>query len=123
MLLADSATYSNVNANQYSALLSSTFNLDCGNLQSFPLLKLLHNGDTAGSRNEFSQRFYADGVVLPDLVSRRKAERELLLIRWLGQQPVFMYSSCYVYVTERCLCLRFTLMTLDLYVRLTLLKA
>ena len=75
--VANSATYSNLNANQYSALVSFTFNLGCGNLQSSTLLRLLNAGDTAGAANEFPKWVYGGGVVLPGLVRRREAERQL----------------------------------------------
>jgi lysozyme len=41
------------------------------------LLKKLNSGDTEGASDEFSKWVYADKKVLPGLVRRREAEKEL----------------------------------------------
>jgi len=71
------ATYTNLNANQYSALVSFAFNLGCGSLQTSTLLKKLNAGDVVGASGEFGKWVYAGGVVMPGLVRRREAERKL----------------------------------------------
>jgi len=75
--VTNSVSYSNLNANQYSALVSFTFNLGCGNLQSSTLLRLLNGGDVAGASREFAKWVNAGGVPLPGLIRRREAERVL----------------------------------------------
>jgi lysozyme len=73
----NSVTYSGLNADQFSALASFTFNLGCGNFQSSTLLKLLNGGNVNGASLEFAKWVYGGGVVLPGLVRRREAERQL----------------------------------------------
>ncbi|CAL8113515.1 unnamed protein product [Orchesella dallaii] len=75
--VANAVTYANLNANQFSALASFTFNLGCGNLQSSTLLSLLNRGDVSGAAEEFAKWVYAGGQILPGLVRRRAAEKEL----------------------------------------------
>jgi len=67
-------TYNNLNANQFSAVASFTFNLGCGNLQSSTLLAKLNAGDIQGAADEFPKWVYAGGEILPGLVRRRAAE-------------------------------------------------
>lgn len=68
-----------VNDNQFGALTSFTFNLGVGNLGSSTLLKKLNLADYAGAADEFLRWVRAGGQVLPGLVKRRAAERELFL--------------------------------------------
>lgn len=75
--VTNAVTYSNLNANQYSALVSFTFNLGCGNLQSSTLLAKLNRGDIQGTAEEFPKWVYAGGNILPGLVRRRAAEKDL----------------------------------------------
>lgn len=70
-------TYSNLNANQFSALTSFTFNLGCGSLKSSTLLQKLNSGDVTGASNEFKRWVRAGGKVLKGLVRRRAAEEKL----------------------------------------------
>jgi len=69
--------YTGLNANQFSALSSFTFNLGCGNFQSSTLLSLLNAGNVAGASEEFPKWVYGGGVILPGLVRRRAAEKDL----------------------------------------------
>lgn len=62
---------------QADALTSFVFNLGAGNLKTSMLLKKLNMGEDASS--EFGKWTHAGGKVLPGLVKRREAERELFL--------------------------------------------
>lgn len=68
-----------VNDNQFSSLVSFSFNVGLGNLRSSTLLRKLNGGDTSGAANEFTRWTYAGGQQLPGLVRRRNAERALFL--------------------------------------------
>ncbi|CAG2104779.1 unnamed protein product [Medioppia subpectinata] len=68
-----------VNDNQFAALVSFTFNLGCGNLQSSTLLKDVKAKNYAAAANEFGKWVYAGGHKLPGLVTRRARERALFL--------------------------------------------
>jgi len=68
-----------LNDNQFGALTSFTFNLGVGNLASSTLLKKLNVQNYAGAADEFPRWVRAGGKVLPGLVARRAAERELFL--------------------------------------------
>lgn len=66
-----------LNDNQYSAIVSFTYNLGSGNLSSSTLLKKLNNKDYIGAAKEFDRWVYAGGKKLKGLVNRRKEERAL----------------------------------------------
>lgn len=68
-----------LNENQFGALVSFTYNLGPGKLKSSTLLKKLNAGDYAGAAAEFPQWRLSNGKVLPGLVRRREAERQLFL--------------------------------------------
>lgn len=68
-----------LNDNQFGALTSFTFNLGLGNLSASTLLKKLNLHDYAGAADEFPRWIKAGGEVLPGLVKRRAAERQLFL--------------------------------------------
>lgn len=65
------------NSNQFSAMVSFTFNVGPGNFQSSTLLKKHNAGDFAGASDEFLRWVYAGGKVMPGLERRRKSERAL----------------------------------------------
>lgn len=65
--------------NQFSALVSFAFNVGLHNLAMSTLLKKFNSDDYTGAADEFLKWTKAAGKVLPGLVSRRKAERELFL--------------------------------------------
>ncbi|RRV49596.1 lysozyme [Pseudomonas sp. p106] len=65
--------------NQWDALISFTYNLGAANLESSTLRRLLNAGDYAGAAEQFPRWNKAGGKVLPGLVRRRAAERELFL--------------------------------------------
>jgi GH24 family phage-related lysozyme (muramidase) len=66
-------------SDQFSALVSFTFNVGAGNLQSSTLLSKHNAGDFAGAAEEFGRWVYAGGNVMQGLVRRRQAERALYL--------------------------------------------
>ena len=66
-----------VTDNQYSALVSFTFNVGIGNLLASTLLKKLNSGDYVGAFNELPKWNKGGGKVLPGLTRRRIAEQVL----------------------------------------------
>jgi lysozyme len=68
-----------LNDNQFGALVSFTFNLGIGNLESSTLLRKLNVGDYDGAANEMLRWNRAGGHVLTGLTRRRQAERDLFL--------------------------------------------
>ena len=64
---------------QRDALISFAYNVGVGAYSDSTLLKKLNKGDEPGAANEFLRWVYADGIELPGLVRRRKAEREMFL--------------------------------------------
>ncbi|OBU85885.1 lysozyme [Chromobacterium subtsugae] len=66
-----------LNGNQFSALVSFTYNLGLGSLQSSTLLRLLNTGDYAGAAGQFPRWDRAGGQQLPGLLKRRLAEQAL----------------------------------------------
>lgn len=66
-----------VNENQFSALVSLSYNIGLANLANSTLLKLLRRGDVAGAAGQFERWALAKGVRLEGLAKRRKAERSL----------------------------------------------
>lgn len=68
----------NLNQNQFDALVSFVFNLGSGNFQKSTLLrKIKNNPNDVSIKEEFARWVYANGVVLPGLVKRRKEESNL----------------------------------------------
>jgi GH24 family phage-related lysozyme (muramidase) len=70
-----------LNDNEFSALVSFTFNLGKGALEDSTLRRRLNRGDNRVSiaNDEFKKWVLAGGRVLPGLVRRRQAERVLFL--------------------------------------------
>ncbi|WP_406850154.1 lysozyme [Chromobacterium phragmitis] len=66
-----------LNANQFSALVSFSYNLGLGNLRSSTLLRLLNQGDFAGAAAQFPRWNRAGGQVVAGLTRRRLAEQAL----------------------------------------------
>jgi GH24 family phage-related lysozyme (muramidase)/uncharacterized protein YcbK (DUF882 family) len=67
------------NADQFSAMVSFSFNVGVSAFRNSTLLRKHNAADFAGAADEFLRWVYADGQVLPGLVRRRKAERALYL--------------------------------------------
>ncbi len=66
-------------SDQFSAMVSFTFNVGPSAFRDSTLLKKHNAGDFAGAANEFLRWVYAGGNVMPGLQRRRKAERALYL--------------------------------------------
>ena len=66
-----------LNDNQFSALLSFTYNLGVGALEKSTLLKKLNEGSYGAAQAEFLKWIRAGGKILPGLVRRRSEEAEL----------------------------------------------
>jgi len=77
--LVDSLVTVPLNTNQTAALISLVYNIGGGNFSKSTMLKLLNAGDYAGAANEFPKWRKGGAMVLPGLVKRREAERELFL--------------------------------------------
>ena len=66
-----------LNDNQKAALMSFVYNLGARAFHTSTLLRKLNSGDCAGAAREFGRWIYGGGRVLPGLVKRREAERQL----------------------------------------------
>jgi lysozyme len=66
-------------SNEFSALISFTYNLGAGNLQRSTLRMKANRGDMTGAAAEFPKWRRAGGRILPCLVRRRAAEQRLWL--------------------------------------------
>lgn len=66
-----------INQDMFDALVSFTFNLGVGNLQSSTLLRLLNQGKYSESAEQFVRWVFAGGKKLDGLVRRRNAEQKL----------------------------------------------
>lgn len=77
-----------LNENQFSALVSLTYNVGAGDLENSQLLVLLNQGDYQKAADEF-RSFNTDenGVVLDGLIRRRERERELFLAPPVAPDP------------------------------------
>lgn len=65
------------NENQFSALVSFSYNTGVTALRHSTLLKLHNQGDFEGAARQFAKWVYAGGRVLPGLANRREAEEKL----------------------------------------------
>lgn len=68
-----------VTSNQWSAIVSLIVNIGTGNFQSSALRMKLNRRDYDGAADEFPKWRRGGGRILPGLVRRRAAERELFL--------------------------------------------
>ena len=69
-----------INDNHMNALVDFAYNLGFNALKTSTLMKKLNAGDFTGAANEFTRWVYAGGKVLPGLVKRREAEKQLFLL-------------------------------------------
>lgn len=67
--------------NQFSALVSFTFNLGGAQLGKSTLLKLLNAGNYAGAGSQFQFWVFDNGKKLPGLIRRRAAEAALWSVK------------------------------------------
>ena len=72
--IVDKAVSVNLSQNQYDALVSWTFNLGGGNLNSSTMLKVLNAGDYENVPEQIKRWNKANGNVLEGLIRRREAE-------------------------------------------------
>ncbi|KAK9695737.1 hypothetical protein K7432_012809 [Basidiobolus ranarum] len=64
-------------SNQFSALVSFSFNVGCGALRNSDMRRFTNQGNIGAAATEFGLWVHGGGRVLPGLVRRRKAERDL----------------------------------------------
>lgn len=69
-----------ISLNQFSALVSFSFNVGLGNLKSSTLLALVNTNKLTEAAAQFERWNKAAGKILPGLVKRRKAESLLFLL-------------------------------------------
>ena len=69
----------NLNQNQMNALVDFAYNLGFNALKTSTLMNKVNTGDFNGAASQFSRWVYAGGKVLPGLVKRREAEKQLFL--------------------------------------------
>lgn len=65
--------------NTFSAVTSITFNCGCGTMRTSTLFKKLQQGEIKQACEQFPRWVYGGGKVLPGLVTRREAEKQLCL--------------------------------------------
>jgi len=70
-----------LNENQFSALVSLTFNIGIGNFSKSTLLKLLNHGKYQEASKEFEKWVFSKGKKLNGLIKRRKEEKELFICK------------------------------------------
>jgi lysozyme len=68
-----------VTQGMFDALVSFAYNLGIGNLSNSTLLRKINDSDYVGASLEFDRWVYAGNKVLPGLVRRRTAEKELFV--------------------------------------------
>ena len=74
-----SAVFPSLNQNQFDALASFCFNVGLGAFEKSTLFARLKAGDLPGAASQFARWVHGGGKVLPGLVTRRAAERDLFL--------------------------------------------
>lgn len=77
LCISSNVEYDQLNADQFSALVSFAFNVGCNAFKNSTLLRKLNNNDVEGAANEFARWNKGGGKVLKGLTRRRAAEREL----------------------------------------------
>ena len=74
-----------LNQNEFDALVSFVFNVGIGNFESSTMLKLLKAQKKNEAASQFDRWIYQGKTILPGLVKRRQAEKELFLrpTKWM----------------------------------------
>mgnify|MGYP000078324199 CR=1 FL=1 len=67
------------NNNHWCAVADLGYNIGLGNFQASTIRRMLNAGDINGAAAQFGRWIYGSGGVLPGLVTRRAAERDLFL--------------------------------------------
>lgn len=70
---------------QFDALVSLTFNIGAGHFRSSTLLQKLNAEDYSGASKEFLRWVIAGGKLLPGLVRRRAAEKEIFMRGYISE--------------------------------------
>lgn len=70
-----------LNQNQFDALVSLAFNIGLVNFANSTLLRLLNASQYDRAGSEFARWCHAGGALLPGLIRRRSAERDLFTTR------------------------------------------
>lgn len=78
-LTVNSAIKRPMTQNQFDAMVSLAFNIGGPNFAQSTLVKKFNAGDVQGAADEFPKWRKAAGEVMPGLVKRRAAEREMFL--------------------------------------------
>lgn len=75
----ESITKVSLNDNQMNALVDFAYNLGFSALKTSTLMQLVNESKFDEAANQFPRWVYAGGKILPGLVKRREAERQLFL--------------------------------------------
>ncbi|CAI1047967.1 lysozyme [Serratia ficaria] len=78
-LTVNSAIKRPMTQNQFDAMVSLAFNIGARNFAQSTLVKKFNAGDVSGAADQFPRWKFSAGEVMPGLVRRRAAERELFL--------------------------------------------
>lgn len=78
-LTVNSAIKRPMTQNQFNAMVSLAFNIGGPNFAQSTLVKNFNTGDVQGAADQFPRWKFSDGKVMPGLVKRRAAEREVFL--------------------------------------------
>lgn len=76
----ESITKVNLNDNQMNALIDFAYNLGFSALKTSTLMKYVNESQFDKAADEFGRWVFAGGKVLPGLVKRREAEKQLFLM-------------------------------------------
>lgn len=73
------AVFPSLNQGEFDALASFCFNVGLGAFEKSTMFARLKAGDKAGAASQFERWVHGGGRVLPGLIKRRAAERDLFL--------------------------------------------
>jgi lysozyme len=78
-LTVNSAIKCPMTQSQFDAMVSLAFNIGGAAFAGSTLVKEFNAGDAQGAADQFPRWKFSDGIVMPGLVRRRAAEREVFL--------------------------------------------